>query len=160
LSDRLRWVKFSYASWTRDSRGLFYSRFPEPAGGASSTAANYDHKLYFHRIGTPQSEDSLVYERPDHKEWMLNGRVTDDGRYLVVIVAKSTDEKVLVYYEDLAAPKKTGLTEVVKDFQAEYDFVGNRGSRFWFRTTLGAPRARIVSIDVAKTPLKFVEVVP
>src|SRR5262245_45056269 len=80
LPDDIRWVKFSNASWTRDGKGFYYSRYDEPKEGDTLKGANYFHKLYFHRLGSAQSEDVLVYHRPDHKEWLLNGGVTDDGR--------------------------------------------------------------------------------
>src|SRR5579884_1770894 len=82
LPDLLRWVKFSGASWTKDGRGFFYSRYPEPAGRAL-TEANRFQRVYYHRLGTPQAEDVLVYERPDQPEWGMTAQVTDDGRYAV-----------------------------------------------------------------------------
>src|SRR5205807_3005183 len=74
--DLVRWVKFSGASWTKDGKGFFYSRYDEPTEEARLTKANFFHKLYYHRLGTPQAEDKLVYHRPDHKGWNFNGAVT------------------------------------------------------------------------------------
>ena len=68
-ADLIKWVKFSSASWTKDGQGFFYSRYDEPTEGTKLTKANYFHKLYYHRLGTPQSDDKLVYHRPDHKDW-------------------------------------------------------------------------------------------
>lgn len=149
LPDEIRWTKFTAAEWTHDGRGFFYSRFPEPEAGASREATNYDEKLYYHRLGTAQADDLLVYERPDHRDWTFEGKVTDDGKFLIVTVAKSTDEKYLVYYEDLKRGVRPGALEPLVDrFEAEYSFVGSRGSRLWFKTNLGAPRGRIVAVDV------------
>ncbi len=86
LPDHLRWIKFSGASWTLDGQGFFYSRYDEPAPGSEYESANYFQKLYYHRLGTPQSEDLLVYHRPDQKEWGFAGGVTEDGDYLIISV--------------------------------------------------------------------------
>src|SRR5439155_12549614 len=84
LPDRIQWVKFSSPSWTNDGNGFFYSRYDEPTEKDKLTKANYFHKLYFHRLGTPQADDVLVYHRPDQRDWSFNGHVTDDGHYLIV----------------------------------------------------------------------------
>jgi len=101
LPDDIKWVKFSGASWTHDDKGFFYSRYDEPKSGTMLRDANYFQKLYFHKLGTPQSEDVLVYDRPDQKEMGFGGYVTDDGRYLVIVVSQGTDPKNRLYYKDL-----------------------------------------------------------
>lgn len=148
LSDDLRWVKFSGASWTPDGKGFFYSRYDEPKGD-SLKGTNYFQKLYYHNIGTPQTEDMLVYERPDQKDWLFGGNVTEDGRYLIIAVSQGTDVKSRVYYKDL----KPGDAQVVKlldDFDASYNFIGNDGNVFWFQVDLGAPRGKIIAIDITR----------
>ncbi|HET6972972.1 MAG TPA: hypothetical protein VFH96_03055, partial [Pyrinomonadaceae bacterium] len=97
LSDDLKWVKFSGASWTRDGKGFFYSRYDEPKSDALK-GTNYFQKVYYHKLGTPQSEDVLVYERPDQKDWLFNGTVTEDGNYLIITVFQGTDVKSRIYY--------------------------------------------------------------
>ena len=79
LSDAVKWVKFSNIAWTHDNRGFFYSRYDEPTSGNKMTNANKNHKLYYHRVGQPQSRDELVYDRPDQPDWLFNGTVSDDG---------------------------------------------------------------------------------
>ncbi len=148
LPDHLAWVKFSSIGWTHDGRGFFYSRYDEPEAGEQLEQANYFQKLYYHRLGDPQSADRLVYERPDHKEWGFQGTVTDDGRYLIIDVWRGTEIENGVFYQDLAAPGSP-VVELLNDFDASYGFVGNDGSVFWFRTKLGAPRGRLIAIDVA-----------
>ncbi len=148
LSDHLEWVKFSGASWTPDGKGFYYSRYDEPKDASIKTAVNYYQKLYFHRLGTPQSVDTLVYERKDQKEWGFGGQVTEDGRYLVINVSQGTDPKNRVYYLDLRAADGK-VVELLNDFDASYNFLGNEGTLFWFQTDLQAPRGRIVGIDVA-----------
>lgn len=148
LPDEIKWVKFSGASWTKDGQGFFYSRYDEPNEKTRLEAVNYFQKLYYHRLGTPQSADALIYERPDQKEWGFNGDVTQDGRYLVVAVWLGTDSRNLVFYKDLITPDAP-VVELVNEFEAEYSFIDNEGSRFWFRTDLNAPRRRIVEVDIA-----------
>jgi prolyl oligopeptidase len=149
LADHLRWVKFSGASWTHDHQGFFYSRYDEPKPGAQLSGANYFQKLYHHRLGAPQSEDRLVYHRPDHKEWLFQGQVTDDGRYLIITVNQGTDPKNGSFYLDLQAPDAK-VIELLNKFDAAYNFVGNRGPLFWFHTDLDAPRGRVIGIDITR----------
>ena len=99
--DVLKWVKFSNTSWRRDGTGFFYSRYDEPKGDALK-AANKFQKLYFHRLGEDQEDDLLVYENPDQPDWRFQGEVSDDGRWLVISVNRSTEPKNLVLYRDLA----------------------------------------------------------
>lgn len=147
LSDHVRWVKFSGASWTHDGQGFFYSRYDEPNEKTRLEDVNYFQKLFYHRIGTPQSEDVLIYERPDKKDWGFSGGVTEDGRYLVVSVWLGTDPRNLVFYKDLSTPDSS-VVELISTFEAEYSFVDNDGSRFWFRTDLDAPKGRVIAIDL------------
>jgi len=150
LSDHLKWIKFSGASWTKDGAGFFYSRYPEPTDKAL-TDVNRFQRLYYHRLGTDQAQDVLVYERPDQPDWGMNGEVTDDGRYAVLTVWLGTDRRNRVYYRDLKDPRHPRITgEVVRlldDFDASYAFVGNDGPVFYFLTDLDAPRKRVIAID-------------
>jgi len=147
LSDDLKWVKFSGASWTRDGQGFFYNRYDEPKADALK-ATNYFQKVYYHKLGTPQAEDVLVYERPDQKDWLFGATVTEDGDYLILNVFQGTDTKNRVYYKDLKA-KNGAVVKLLDDFDAAYTFVGHEGTRFWFQTDLQAPRSKVIEIDVA-----------
>lgn len=146
LSDHLKWVKFSGVSWTLDAKGFFYSRYDEPKGD-SLKATNYFQKVYYHKLGSPQTEDVLVYERPDQKDWLFGGNVTEDGNYLVLTVFQGTDVRNRVYYKDLKAADAP-VVKLLDNFDAAYNFVGNEGTRFWFQTDLQAPRGKIVEIDI------------
>jgi prolyl oligopeptidase len=157
LSDHLKWVKFSGASWTRDGKGFFYNRYDEPKGDTLKSV-NYFQKVYFHKLGTPQTEDVLVYERPDQKDWLFGGTVTDDGNYLIITVFQGTDVKSRVYYKDLKA-KDAPVVKLLDDFDAAYSFVANQGSRFWFQTDLQAPRGKLIEIDTARPERKNWKVV-
>jgi prolyl oligopeptidase len=147
FDDRLKWVKFSAASWTHDNRGFFYSRYDEPNEATKLEDVNYFQKLYYHRLGTPQSEDELIYHRPDRKEWGFSGGVTEDGRYLVISVWLGTDPKNLVFYRDLQDPNAE-VVELISEFEASYSFIDRDDSTFWFRTDLNAPRGRVIAIDL------------
>ncbi len=149
LSDDIQWVKFSSASWTKDGKGFFYSRYDEPRPGEQLKGVNYFQKLYCHVVGTPQSGDRLIYERPDHKDWGFGGSVTDDGHYLIMHVSQGTDTRNRVYYKDLRAREAT-VVELIDDFDAQYRFIDNDGPRFWFHTDLKAPRGRVIEIDITQ----------
>lgn len=142
--DRLRWVKFSGASWTPDGKGFFYSRYDEPTGFEQ---LNYYQKLYYHRLGTAQSDDELVFERPDCKEWGIHGEVTEDGRYLVLTITVGTDSRTCLFYEDLADPSGE-VVELLPGFEAEFAYLANDGPVLYVATDLHAPRRRVVAIDV------------
>ncbi len=146
LPDHIKWVKFSGISWTHDGGGFFYSRYDEPKDAKLETS-NYYQKLYYHRLGRPQSEDRLIYDRPDQKEWMFTGEVTDDGRYLIIYVSVGTEPKNRVYYLDLK-DDNAQVVRLLDKFDAEYAFIDNDGPVFWFRTDLNAPRRRVVAIDI------------
>ena len=145
LPDLIKWVKFSGASWTKDGKGFFYSRYDEPKD-AALREANYFQKLYYHRLGTPQSEDSLIYNRPDNKELGFGGGVTDDGKYLVIAVWQGTSPKNRLYYKDLTKPDSP-VVKLLDDFDAQYQFIDNDGPVFWIQTDLDAPRRKLIAID-------------
>lgn len=169
LSDHLKWVKFSGASWTHDGQGFFYSRYDEPNEKTQFEDVNYCQKLFYHKLGTPQSEDVLIYDRPDEKEWGFSGGVTEDGKYLLVSVWRGTDPQNLIFYKDLTV-SESPVVELINEFEAEYSFIDNDGSLFWFQTDLNAPCGRVIAIDT-KNPSpssllgeesqgKFTEIIP
>ena len=148
LEDQIKWVKFSGASWTPDNKGFFYSRYEEPKSDALK-GTNYYQKLYYHHLGTPQSDDVLIYDRPDQKDWFFDGRVTDDGRYLVITISQGTDVKSRIYYKDLTS-KESPVVKLLDNYDASYTLIANEGPIFWFRTDLDATRGKIIAIDVTK----------
>jgi prolyl oligopeptidase len=151
LSDHLKWLKFSGASWTHDGQGFFYSRYDEPNEKSKHEDVNYYQKLFYHRLGTPQSEDVLIYDRPDQKEWGFSADVTEDGKYLIISVWRGTDPQNLIFYKDLTAPE-SAVIELINEFEAEYNFIDNDGSVFWFKTDLNAPLGRVIAIDINNPP--------
>jgi prolyl oligopeptidase len=157
--DVLDWVKFSTASWKKDGSGFFYSRYDKPDEKNKLRSQVFGHKLFFHQLGTPQSQDKLIYERPDQKEWLFNAEVTDDGRYLIISVQRGTDPKNRIFYKNLVDPNSK-VVELLDKADAEYSFIDNEGPVFVFRTNLNAPLGRIVSINTCKLlPPKIDELV-
>ncbi|KAI4801908.1 hypothetical protein KUCAC02_019775 [Chaenocephalus aceratus] len=156
LEDRLERVKFSCMSWTHDGKGLFYNSYPEQKGKSdgTETSANLHQKLYFHILGTPQSEDVLCAEFPDQPKWMAGAEVSDDGGYLLLSIREGCDPVNRLWYCDLKTTPEgiTGLLPWVKlidNFDAEYEYVTNEGTLFTFKTNLDAPRYRLINIDFA-----------
>ncbi len=147
--DELRWIKFSGAAWTTNNQGFFYSRYDEPKGQNELKAVNEFQKLYYHRLGTPQSADELIYQRTDQPRWGFGGDVTEDGRYLIISVSRGTDTKNALFYRDLAQPGAP-VVELLNQWDADYGFIGNDGPVFWFRTDLDAPRGRVIAIDITR----------
>jgi prolyl oligopeptidase len=149
LSDHLKWIKFSRVAWTTDNKGFYYSRYDEPPPDKQYTGTNYYHKLYYHKLGEPQEKDTLVYKRDDEKEWGFDGDVTEDGRYLIISIWRSTEPKSQVFYKDLQATDGP-IVELLAGFDAEYSFLGNDGPLFWFMTDQNAPQRRIIAIDTRR----------
>jgi prolyl oligopeptidase len=152
LDDTIEWSKFSGASWLLDGSGFYYSRYAEPDESTQFKDGNYNHQLYFHRLGTPQSDDVLVYERPDHPDWNISGYVTEDGRWLVISCSQGTDPNNRLFLRDLAHPDSS-VEPLLDEGDASYDIVGNDGETFVLLTTNAAPRGRIVSISASDTAL-------
>jgi prolyl oligopeptidase len=149
LPDEVKWVKFSDLSWAKDGSGFYYSRFPAPKSGGTYQSLNDNHQIYFHKLGTAQSADKLVFETPKRLDLNNTGSVSDDGRWLVVSSSSGTDSRFEVSLVDLKRPGAKPRV-LIPGFDNNWSFVGNRGSTFYFVTDKGAPRQKIVTIDVAK----------
>jgi len=149
LADEVRWMRFSDISWTKDGKGFFYSRYPEPPKNKVLEAALANHAVYYHRAGTAQSQDVLVYARKDLPEWIINGVVSEDGRYLFVLMFQGADNKNRLYYADLGAPMAPRVTAPVRPLEesgdAEYLPFGTRGSTLFVRTDKNAPNRAVLS---------------
>lgn len=158
LPDEVRWVKFSGLDWAKDGSGFFYSRFPEPAQGQQFQSLNENQAVYFHRLGTPQSEDRLVYATPERPQLSHTAEVSDDGRWLIVSSTVSTDARYEINLVDLSRPG-TAPRRIVSNFENDWDYLGNRGSTFYWQTNRGAPLQRIVAMDIER-PDALREIVP
>jgi len=165
LADDVRWVKFSDISWTHDSRGFFYSRFPAPPRGGAISDRVKDQALYYHVLGTPQSADKLIYSRPDLPEWIISGDVSEDGRYLFVILNNGTAAKNELFYADLEDPAHPDTGAKIKPLfvenNAEYYPIGNDGDTVFLQTTFNAPKREVVSFELNDpSPAAWHTVVP
>ena len=107
LPDVVEWSKFSGAAWLKDGSGFYYGRFDAPKAGDELQALNQNQRIYFHKIRTPQTADTLVYERPDHPTWGFSPVVTDDGRYLLLYQSEGTENKNRIFVQDLSKPGST-----------------------------------------------------
>jgi prolyl oligopeptidase len=165
LRDSVRWVRFSGVEWTNDGKGFFYSRYPEPPKGKKLEAALTGHALYYHRLGTPQSQDQLIHRQKDLPTWLSIGDVSEDGRYLVIIVTRGADPRNRLYVKALGDPMEPNISAPVKplieDDDAEYTYVGNVGTTFYVRTDKGAPNRKVIALDVRDpVPAKWQTIVP
>jgi prolyl oligopeptidase len=147
LADTLQWSKFGGASWRKDGSGFYYTAYDAPQPSARLKSANEYQKLFFHRLGTAQSDDTLVYARNDNPDWFIGAAVSDDGRYLVIQSALGTDESNTVALQDLTRPNAP-IVPIIANPTATYDVIGNVGSRLLIRTDDSAARYRIVSVDL------------
>jgi prolyl oligopeptidase len=158
-ADVIKWSKFVEIAWATDGKGFYYGRFDAPKAGEELTAVNYYHKLFFHKLGTPQDKDGLVYERKDQKEWEFTPTVTDDGKYLVMTISRGSDPENQLFVQALGK-KAAPVVEMVKGFDARAELAGSVGTRFFIHTDKDAPRGRVVVIDLADPQLAWKEVVP
>ncbi|VFQ88492.1 unnamed protein product [Cuscuta campestris] len=154
--DTLSWVKFSGLSWTKDCKRFFYSRYPDPLteGGGNNNnvdGVNLNHQLYYHFLGTHQSEDILCWKDSDNPKHMVSASVTEDGKYVVLYIMENCDPANKVHVCELSALPNglegyrgtTGglpFTKLVDGFDASYDFVANDETIFTFHTNKNAPR--------------------
>ena len=150
LEDEIEWVKFGGADWSKDSKGFFYNRYDEPKEGEEFQSLNKNQKVFYHRIGDSQADDILIHEDPVNPDWGFGPEVSEDGKYLVVTVWVGTDNRYRVLYAKLdgEVTKRPQLTELIDNFENEYSFMGNEGSKFYFKSDVKAPKKCILVIDV------------
>ncbi|MDG1875253.1 MAG: prolyl oligopeptidase family serine peptidase [Mariniblastus sp.] len=147
LSDELNWIKFGGVSWTKDSKGFYYSCYDAPKSGEKFQGLNLGQKVYYHKIGDNQKDDQLIHSNPENPKWGFLPSVTEDGRYLVITVWQGTDDRYRILYRDLES-KNSDLTVLIDNFENEYSFIGNEGSKFYFKSDFEAPKKCILVIDV------------
>jgi len=146
FDDKLQWCKFSSIAWKHDNSGFYYNRFPAEGEVPKEDQNNYS-RVYWHKLGTPQSQDELVYEDRAKKEYGFGPTITDDGEYLILYAYHGTDDRNGVFYRKVEADK-SDFTTLLDINEARYSFIDNVGSTWYFNTTLDAPRGRIIAIDV------------
>ena len=148
LADHLKHIKFSGAAWTKDSRGFFYQRYPAPEPGQELSGENRNPILMYHVVGTDQSQDQLVYQRPDQPYWGFGSSVTHDGNYLVINIWQGTDPRSRVYIKDLRNPNSE-VRPFLDAFDASYSIICNDGDLFYVVTNKDAPKYRLVAISLS-----------
>lgn len=165
LDDVIAWTKFTGVSWLPDNTGFLYSRYPEPTNPLEQV--NHFQEVYLHTLGSPQADDVLIHQNPDEPEWGFNAEVTEDGEWVFLTTWRSTEEKNLVWYRPLAGltgdseGEDAGWRPLVDDWEAEYVPLGTLNGRVWLKTTLDAPRGRVVAVDLADPARDaWVDVVP
>ena len=156
LPDVLENIKFSGVTWRKDGAGFYYARYPAP--DSPLEGALTDQKLYHHRLGDAQSDDTLIYERPDEPEWGFGSRLSDDGDTLFVSTWRSTEDLNQLHTLDLTDPDAT-LTPLFEDWSAGWSVISAEGDTVWLWTNLDAPRGRIVQLSLAE-PDTLREVIP
>lgn len=145
-ADVIEWCKFTRVAWKSDNSGFYYSRFPEVRPGEEKLAENFNSRIYEHRIGTPQSEDTLIFEDPENPNYLYWTEITDDGEYLALSVRRGAVGETGFYYWRIGSDKP--FVRLLETFDSTYDFIGNRGTSFYFMTKLDAPQKRIIAIDI------------
>lgn len=164
-SDEIQWMRFSEISWTKDAKGFFYSRYPKPAKGKSLEAALAHQAICYHRLGTPQSQDTVIYERKDRPSWFLLGKVTEDGRFLIVSMMEGANNSNRLYYADLGDPMQpaigTPVHPLVELDGVEFAVFGNTGSLLYLRTDQNSPNRKVVTLDIFRpAPVNWKTVIP
>ncbi len=144
LTDHLQWIKFSGISWYKD--GFFYSRYPTPKEGDELKGQNKDSKIYYHKVGTSQDEDKLIYEDTANPNWSFGASITEDEKYMIIRVTESTTGNAL-YFKDLSK-KKAEIVKVVESFEKDYSVIDHHNGHLWVMTNDDAPKYRIIKIDV------------
>jgi prolyl oligopeptidase len=161
LPDEIHWSKAGGGSWCKDGSGFYYTSYDAPKDADSLKAANKFQKLYFHTLGTPQAQDQLIYTRTDDPDWFVGGSVTDDGRYLVIQANHGDEVQNTLLVQDLSIHGAAPIVPVIPQPTAVYNFIGNIGSTLYVMTDDGAPRYKIVAIELSKPdPAHWRTVIP
>jgi prolyl oligopeptidase len=147
-ADRLKWAKFTTIAWTPDSTGFYYTRFPEP-GTVPPEDENYFCTVWHHRIGDAQSQDQMIFERPDQREVVFDVDVSDDGRWVVVTAFQGSSDKSEIHVLEASAPAASPRP-LFTGFGSAYVFIDSNADTLFFRTDEGAPLGRIVAVEMVQ----------
>ncbi|MDX1416745.1 MAG: prolyl oligopeptidase family serine peptidase [Candidatus Promineifilaceae bacterium] len=158
LEEVLHWIKFAPPAWLPDNSGFYYARYPAP-GEMPAAPPSTHHRVYFHRLHTPQEQDRLVYARPDEPDFAFLPEVTDDGRYLVLTVWQGTDRRSRIYIKDLQQDRD--ILPLIDEFDAHYRFIANHEATLYLATDLDAPNSRLIAVDLARPERDdWLEIIP
>jgi prolyl oligopeptidase len=156
LDDVIEWSKFSGPTWAHDDSGFYYSRYPEPENPLE--ASNENNQLYFHALGTPQSEDMLIIENPDAPEQSFSAQVSEDGAWLFIYVSEGTGNQNRLYVQSLTE-EDAPIQKIWDDLDAAYWVIGSQEDRVWLYTNKDAPKGRVVSA-LLSAPHEWTEILP
>ncbi|MEP6848850.1 MAG: prolyl oligopeptidase family serine peptidase [Acidobacteriota bacterium] len=159
LPDTLSPNRQGVSAWLKDNSGFYYSGYDAVKKGEELKSNTFFQKIYFHKLGTPQADDYVVYERPDNPEYFSGAGITEDGNWLVISVSKGTENMNMVYFKNLTM-EKSPMQPLITDLKSNWSFVGNNGSIFYFQTDKDAPLSKVVKIDVAAKDAAWQTVIP
>jgi prolyl oligopeptidase len=168
LKEELKYCKFTSVAWKLDSSGFYYTRYPAPDSKdlGTETDSNENCKIYFHKIGTSQEEDVLIFEEPDHPKRRFGVLTTKDGKYLIISAYSTTGDKNLLYYLKIDETYETenGIAKVnriIDYYEYSYDYVANDLSVFYFLTNEEADNKKLIQIDFENPEKKnWKEIIP
>ncbi|MBK7393058.1 MAG: S9 family peptidase [Chloracidobacterium sp.] len=159
LPDTLAPNRQGVSAWLKDNSGFYYSSYAPVKKGEELKQTTLFQKIYFHKLGTPQSDDYVVYERPDNGEYFSGAEISEDGNWLLITVGKGTERMNMVYFKNLTM-EKAPIVPLVENLENSWNFLGNDGSTFYFQTDKDAPRGKVVSRNVLDRSMIWKDVVP
>ena len=145
LDDKLEWVKFTNISWGPENKGFYYTRFPEEGTVAKEDENNYC-QVYWHKLGSKQKDDKLIYKNDKRKELNYMPEITADKNYIILSVSKGTSPKNGIFYKKIGS--KNDFVKLFEVMDAEYNFIGNKGKIFYFKTDKNTEKGKIISVDI------------
>lgn len=148
LPDVIKGIRYALVSWSRDSLGFYYAAVPDSESAGTDQASKVKEKIFYHRIGTPQSKDEVVFSLTDQADTTLCGKMSEDCQYLLAITFRGADDHNMIYVKDVTQANQA-FFPVVADFSAAYVLFAGNGPRLWFRTNWQAPNGQIIEIDVS-----------
>jgi prolyl oligopeptidase len=158
IEDTLIDVKFSGVSW-KGNEGFYYSSYDKPKDGSALSGLTQFHKLYFHKIGTPQSTDMLIFGGEQTPRRYVGGGVTEDGNFLVISAATSTTGNEL-YIQDLRKPNSP-IVPIVRNFDNDHDVIFTKGETLYIKTNYNAPNGKVIKADLSKpSPENWIDFIP
>ena len=165
LPDNLEHCKFTNIAWTHDHLGFFYSRFEKEGNVLTESVANEHHKLYYHRINTPQSDDVLVFDTPEHPKYLITAEMSDCGQYLLLALSEECRKNAYHYAkldENVPFGKRfKNVYPIIEKFEYDYDFITNNEHFVYLKTNNKAPNNRVVRVDLNNPDeSNWVDIVP
>lgn len=159
LPDTIAPNRNGFQDWAKDNSGFWYSSYAPTKEGSELKEATKFQKVYYHKLGTPQSADTVVYERPDNGDYFSGLGLSEDGKWMIINVGKGTENMNMVYYKDMTTPGAT-VMPLIQNLESNWNFLGNDGSVFYFMTDKDAPLSKIVKVDVRSQEQRWSDVVP